>query len=350
VGGGVIGMAVALELAVSGRECVLVDPAPGRGASWAAGGMLSPAAEVAPGEEPLLADLTAAAAMWPDFARRLEELSGIDIDYVACGSILVGITRSDVRETARLAHQIIDAGHVARALHADELATLEPTLTASAGGWLLPDDHCVDNRLVLEALVAGLKAVGVSILEDRCERLDAQPGGIRVSLAHLGDVVAAQCVLATGAAEPLAGTEGLGARAVRPVRGLTLRLSAQPGTALPTRTVRAVLDGVHCYLVPRSGPSIVVGATSEEQGDPRVARAGGVYQLLDASRRVLPIIDELHLEEVAVGLRPATADHLPFVAPLADPRVVAALGHYRNGVLLAPMAAAKVAQLLSEVR
>lgn len=348
VGGGVIGMSIALELAQRGRECVLVDAAPGRGASWAAGGMLSAAAEVAPGEELLLAALTKAAAQWPAFARRLQDVSGVDIDYVASGSILVGVTRSDVREAARLAGQIRDAGQVVHALGADELATLEPTLSAAAGGWLLPDDHRVDNRLLVEALLAGLKASGVSILEDRCERLDAEPSGIRVQLAHLGDVMAETCVLATGAADQLEGTEGLGIAAVRPVRGLTLRLTATQGEMLPTRTIRAVVDGIACYLVARSGPAIVVGATSEEHGDVHVARAGGVHQLLDAARTVLPVIDELHLEEVAVGLRPATRDHLPTVARTADPRVVVALGHYRNGVLLAPLAASEVVGLLEE--
>ncbi len=340
-------MSTALELATRDHHVVLVDPEPGRGASWAAGGMLSAAAEVAPGEEPLLAQLGAAAAMWPAFAARVEELSGSAIDLARTGSLLVGSTRSDAREASRLAGLIARAGRSVDFVDRHRLAELEPSLgSLGEGAWLLPDDHHVDNRRLVEGLRAAVKAAGVTIVEDRCVALDVRGELLRCELEHHGVLDADACVLATGAWAPVRGTEHLGLPRVRPVRGCTLRLRATAGEQLPGRTVRAVVDGTFCYLVPRADGTLVVGATSEEDADASVARAGGVHQLLDAARRVLPAIDELHLEEVAVGLRPATDSNLPFVAALADPRVVAALGHYRNGLLLAPLAARQAAEAL----
>lgn len=347
VGGGVIGLSTALELVDHVQRCVLIDPAPGRGSSWAAAGMLSPAAEVAPGEEGLVSDLREAASMWPSFARRVEADSGLSVDYSKPGALMVGVTRSDARDAARVARQIVDAGIEAEMLDGDAAFELEPTLSAGiSGAWLLPGDHHVDNRLLVVALLGAIKARGAEIVEDRCVSIHPEDAGVRLLLEHQGELRVDRCVLATGAESPPDGTGGLGIRPVRPVRGITLRLTSPVGVTLPTRTVRAIVDGVHCYLVPRSDRSLVVGATSEEQADPNVARAGGVFQLLDAGRRVFPLLDELHLAEVSVGLRPATTDHVPFVAALQDPRIVAALGHYRNGILLAPLAASRVAGLV----
>jgi glycine oxidase len=135
---------------------------------------------------------------------------------------------------------------------------------------------------------------------------------------------------------------------VRPVRGATIRLANEGDVAIPSRTIRAVVDSTTCYLVPRVDGSIVLGATSEEQGYDEVAHAGGLYRLLDAARTIYPGIDELVFQEAAVGLRPATEDHLPFVSRLEDPRWIAALGHYRNGILLCPLAALQVASLIVE--
>jgi glycine oxidase len=343
LGAGVVGLACALEL--SGDWSVtLVDPAPGRGASWAAAGMLSPAAEVAPGEEALVADLVAASARWPAFAERVGAVGGVDVGFEAVGSVLVGASPSDVREAARLAAAIAAAGHRIEPVDAERLAALEPSLAGDLrGGWLLDGDHRVDNRRLVDGLLAACKASGVTMLEDRCVEVVRGAASVRCALEHQGDAVADRVVVATGAAVVPEGLGGLGLPVVRPVRGATLRCTAVLGVSLPHRTVRGVAAGRHCYLVPRATRALVVGATVEEQGHALVARAGGVHELLDAARRLLPSLDELALDEVAVGLRPATPDQLPFVGTLGDDRIVAALGHYRNGVLLAPLAAAQVA-------
>jgi glycine oxidase len=347
VGGGVIGLSAAFELATSGIECVVIDPAPGRGASWAAAGMLSPAAEVAPGEGDLLADLQASAAMWPAFAQRVEEASSISVDYRTTGSLLVGFTRSDAREVERSVRQIRDAGIDVADMTSREATALEPCLASPvAAVWRLPGDHHVDNRLLVESLLGALKANGVVVIEDTCVEIDGAGVDLRLLLEHRGELRADRCILATGAVAPPGGNVYDGLCDVRPVRGVTLRLTSPPEVAVPARTIRALVDGTPCYFVPRSDGSLVLGATSEEQRDARVARAGGVFQLLDAGRKVVPLLDELHLAEVAVGLRPATPDHIPRVSVLTDARIVAAVGHYRNGVLLAPLAGRRAADLV----
>ena len=348
LGAGVVGLAVALELVDAGSTCTIVDPEPGHGASWAAAGMLSPAAEVAPGEEALLADLRASALLWPAFARRVQDAGAVDVGYRPSGSVLVGLTPSDAREAARLAGLAASTGIEVEPLTSADLERLEPPLAAGVrSGWLLPGDHSVDNRRLVEGLLAAVKARGARILEDRCVRVTPEPEGIRCSLEHQGDVVADRAVVAIGATRSLAGLDELGLPRVRPVRGTTLRLSSAPRVELPRRTIRAIVEGVACYLVPRGDRELVIGATSEEQGYDEIARAGGVFQLLDAARSILPCVDELAFDEVAVGLRPATPDNVPFVGKLADPRIVAAVGHYRNGVLLAPLTARRVATALT---
>jgi glycine oxidase len=347
VGGGVIGLSVAFELASQGADVIVIDPAPGQGASWAAAGMLAPAAEVAPGEAGLFRDFADAASRWPQFAERISEACGSDVGYRTTGSVLVGATASDARDVVRTVESMRAAGIVVEPLRGNELSEREPSLATSLrSAWLLPGDHSVDNRRLVLGLLEAIKSLGVRIIEDRCSQVVMEPRGLRLVLERQGDVRCDRCVLATGAAPPLDGTQGLGLPAVRPVRGLTLRLGAEEGVAVPTSSVRAVVEGAACYLVPRGDGSLVVGATSEEQGYRAIALAGGVHRLLEAGRLVFPGIDELRFDEASVGLRPATSDHLPFVATLGDDRVVAAVGHYRNGILLAPLSAATATALV----
>jgi glycine oxidase len=347
LGGGVIGLSIALELSSTAIDCTVVDPRPGRGASWAAAGMLSRAAEVAPGELVMLADLAEAAELWPAFAQRIERDGVGELGYVASGSILVGLTASDAREAARFVALATSSGVSVEPLSTVDLTDLGPGLVEGVGAaWSLSGDHSVDNRRLVDGLLASVKAQGVTILEDRCIRVNRESSGVRCTLEHQGDLVADRVVLATGAAPPAPGLEELDLPHIRPVRGATLRLTARRGVELLQQPVRAIVQGFHCYLVPRSNGELVVGATSEEQGFEEIARAGGVFQLLDAARSIYPGIDEMALEQVAVGLRPATEDHVPFVRALRDPRIVAALGHYRNGILLAPLTAQRAVEVL----
>jgi glycine oxidase len=163
-----------------------------------------------------------------------------------------------------------------------------------------------------------------------------------------GVSAAGAVVLCTGwEASALAGVPAAVLPSVRPVKGHVVRLRDRPDRPLLDRTVRGVVHGESCYLVPRADGTIVVGATVEERGDDRRVQAGAVFALLDRARALVPGIDELELEECVTGLRPGSPDNGPFVGWTDVPRLAVAAGHYRNGILLAPITAAALAALLT---
>ena len=134
--------------------------------------------------------------------------------------------------------------------------------------------------------------------------------------------------------------------AIRPVKGEILRLRSRPGTlAPPSRSVRAIVGGRRSYLVPRDGGGVVLGATQREVGFDTDVTAGAVRELLSDAERVLPAITEYTLEEAAAGSRPGSPDNLPVIGEL-EPGVLAATGHYRQGILLAPLTAEAIVALL----
>ena len=159
-------------------------------------------------------------------------------------------------------------------------------------------------------------------------------------------------VLAAGTGLPaIGGLAGSGLPELRPVKGHILRLRTPPGRRAGTalllaRTVRGLVHGRSVYLVPRRDGSVVVGATVEERGDDTTVLAGAVHELLCDARAIVPGLDELELAEAAAGLRPATPDNTPRIGWTGMEGVVVAAGHYRNGILLAPLTAAAVVDLL----
>ena len=163
-------------------------------------------------------------------------------------------------------------------------------------------------------------------------------------------------LLAAGTGTPhIGGLEAAGLPEIRPVKGHILRLGPADGPADPRggggppllpRTVRALVHGRSIYLVPRPDRTVVVGATMEERGHDLTVRAGAVHELLSDARAVVPGIDELELLEARTGLRPATPDNTPVVGWTALPGVAVASGHFRNGMLLAPLTSATVVDLL----
>jgi glycine oxidase len=167
-------------------------------------------------------------------------------------------------------------------------------------------------------------------------------------LTECGSVVAAGAVVAA------MGWQTRGLRGVpedlwpevRPVKGHILRLRGQE--SIIPRTIRGLVMGRACYLVPRRDHSLVVGATVEEMGDDIRVQAGAVHTLLDDARALVPGVDELELAECSVGLRPGTPDNAPYVGWTAVPRLAVATGHYRNGILLAPITAEAIGALIED--
>jgi glycine oxidase len=345
VGGGVIGLACAWELSRNGHVVTVLAPAPGRdGASWVAAGMLAPVTETQFGESALTALLVEGAGRWPAFAAVLEGATGHDVGYDTTGTVTVALDASDRASLDDLLAYQHTLGLEAHRRSPSECRALVPALSpALRGGIEVPGDHHVDNRALLGALVQACRRGGVTFVEATVAALAAGPelvlaDGHRLHPDHV--------VLAAGTGlRAIDGLAGAGLPSTRPVKGHILRLGPADGVVLG-RTVRGLVHGRSVYLVPRRDGSVVVGATVEERGSDTAVRVGAVHELLDDARAVVPGLDELELVEAATGLRPATPDNMPRIGWTALDGVLAAVGHYRNGVLLAPLTAAAVVDLL----
>jgi glycine oxidase len=347
VGGGVIGLACAWELSRDGHDVTVVAPVPGRdGASWVAAGMLAPVTEAQFGEAPLTRLLLEGARRWPAFAADLEAASGLAIGYDRSGTVTVALDASDRASLDDLLAYQHALGLAAHRRSASECRRLVPALSpALRGGIEVPGDHQVDNRALLDALVQACGRAGVSFEAATVSALAPGPALVLADGRRLGSE---QVLLAAGTGLPaIGGLEEAGLPAVRPVKGHILRLGPL-GTGrarLLPRTVRGLVRGHSVYLVPRRDGSLVVGATVEERGADTTVQAGAVHELLCDARAVVPGIDELALLEAVAGLRPATADNTPRLGWTALDGVAVATGHFRNGILLAPLTAAAIADL-----
>lgn len=352
VGGGVIGLSIAWEAAAAGMSVTLADPRPGRGAGWAAAGMLAPAGEAHFGEDALTMLNVAAARAWPSFAHTLQESSGRSVHYVDDGTLLIAVDASDrAASDDLLAHQLA-LGLDARRLSAAECRTAEPLLAPGIrGGADLSEDHQVDNRSVLEALVAACAAEGVTVVEEEVSKVEVGDGCVTgVVLAGGHRCHAGAVVVAAGChSGQLPGIPNPFLPPVRPVKGLTLRLRAGAGVPTLARTVRGLVHGRSCYLVPRKDGSLVVGATVEEKGFDLSVQAGSVGDLLNDARMLIPTLAEYELFDTTTGLRPGSPDNAPIVGVTGLGGLLMATGHYRNGFLLAPLTADEVVRLLGEM-
>ncbi|MFJ6380314.1 glycine oxidase ThiO [Kitasatospora sp. NPDC092039] len=353
IGGGIIGLAVAWRAAQRGlRNVVVVDPSPGGGAAQVAAGMLAPVTELQYGEEPLLRLGMASNERYAAFAAELTEASGgQDTGYRRCGTLAVALD-SDDREELRELHAFHQRlGLDSAWLTGREARRLEPMLAPGVrGGLHVAEDHQVDGRRLLRALVLACERAGV--LVHRAEAVELLVGDGRAAGARLSThetVTADRTVLAAGPhSHRLPGLPEGVLPAIRPVKGQVLRLHV-PDAYRPflSRNVRAVVRGRHLYLVPRENGELVVGATTEEQGYDTTVTAGGVYELLRDAHELVPGITELPLLETSAGLRPGSPDNAPLLGPTSLPGLVAATGHYRNGVLLTPVTADLVAEYLA---
>ncbi|WP_375538286.1 glycine oxidase ThiO [Mycolicibacterium sp. CBMA 311] len=323
VGGGVIGLAVARRAALDGWS-VRVHRTEARGASWVAGGMLAPHSEGWPGEQDQLQLGLESLALW-----RGGFLDGLPDDVVtARDSLVVAVDRADAADLRTVAEWLAAQGHPVTVTTAAR--DIEPLLAQGIRhGFHAETELAVDNRLVVEAL------------EAHCRQLGVQWAGPVDSLEQTRD--AAITVLANGIDAPTL-WPGL---PVRPVKGEILRLRWRKGCMPPPeRVIRARVHGRQVYLVPRAD-GVVAGATQYEHGRDTAPAVTGVRDILDDACAVIPALGEYELAECAAGLRPMTPDGLPIVGWLDD-RTVAATGHGRNGFLLAPWTAQRMSEVLQD--
>jgi glycine oxidase len=342
IGAGVMGLGIAWRLAQAGCSVSVFDrAAAGRGASWAAAGMLAAAVETEPGEEALLALTLESQRMWPDFARELEAASGIAVGYRDEGTIVVALTRDDAEQLRHTYDFQKSLGLELEWLSGTEARRREPHLRPGVPGAVFsPRDHQVENRELARALTKAARSVGAVLHEHHPVREVAFTGGRACGIVtDHGRDPADVIVLAAGAwSREIAGIPPAYLPPVRPIKGQMLALGMDPAAPL----LRHVIWLPRGYLVPREDGRLVVGATVEERGFDDTLTAGGLLALLEGAWRAVPGIEELPIAETWVGFRPGSRDDAPMLGPSGIDGLVVATGHHRNGILLTPLTAEAV--------
>jgi glycine oxidase len=366
IGAGVVGLSIAYELVSRGASVRIVDARGiGMGATKASAGILAPHIE---GHSDTLLRLgICGLAQYDAFVARVGADAGQAVEYRRSGTLQVALKEADARPLSVVAQRLTAAGTEHALLDASGARALEPALGEVVAALRIPHHGYVGVSSLMVALTGALRRRGVTVAEEHIERLDAidtdavvvatgsWSGELRID-APAASGVHPPADVASGVHPPADVASGVHAAAdvasgfsrkipVRPVRGQLLHLR------LPRPVISQVVWGERCYLVPWSDGSVLVGATSEEVGFDERSTAAGVHGLLEHAMELVPGLASASFEEVRVGLRPATSDELPIVgASSTMRRVFYATGHYRNGVLLAPLTALAVADLILEGR
>ena len=343
IGGGIIGLAIAVELQLRGARVTVLSRDFHQAATQAAGGMLAPQAERLP-LSPMLELGVRSRALYSDWTGKLEQLSGLSTGYWPCGIL----APSETAEPLPLPYSEAEGQEIGPAiwLDYDAIRQRQPGVGDSIqGGWWFPKDAQVDNRLLAKALLAAAIAIGVEVCEGvTVTQLERQGDRIQAALTTQGDRWQAdRYILATGA-----WVQELLPISVVPRKGqmLSLRVPIQQGCdgatndALP---LRQVLFGHNLYLIPRQDGRIVIGATSEDVDFTPHNTPEGIATLLTGAMHLYPPLRSFPIEELWWGFRPATADTFPILGASPYENLVLATGHYRNGILLAPITANLVA-------
>jgi len=357
----VIGLSCAWRLAQGGaRVAVLERGEPGGGATRVAAGMLAPVGELTFGEPELLELTLAAARLYPEFVAELEAATGEGTGYERLGALHVALDRDEAAQLRRVHDLQRSLELEAEWLPPRRCRDLEPGLTPSFhGGVFAAGEAAVDPRALTRVLLAACAQQGVEVLAGT-EVVDGIFEGERIvgvrtaprSGGHFDraggeELRADQVVLAGGAWSGAMAWLAEEARPpVRPVKGQVVELRSRGEEPV----ARHILSSERVYLVPRADGRLVIGATVEEMGFDTAVTAGGVHELLREAYRLLPDVAEMEWVGATAGLRPGTPSNLPLVGPGAIDGLILATGHYRNGILLAPLAAQAVTDLLSNRR
>jgi glycine oxidase len=349
VGGGVIGLAVAYELCRLKRRVLVVErDRAGCGASRAAGGMLAPVSEAEIDAPEVIGFGCDSLRRYPAFVAGIESLAGTRCGLRTEGTLWVAVDRDDLAELRHLSGTLTQKGLAVRPLDAEEVRESEPHLSGRVlGGLELADDHQVDPRALCHCLdVAVARSGGEVATGAVVERIEARGGRVGAVVGRDRDertfrVEAESVVVAAGAWSGRDLELPIGRMGLRPVKGQLVRLRGP-------RLLRHVVRTPEVYLVPRANGELLVGATMEEMGFDLSPTGGAVMDLLRRAWEALPGVYDLEMVEVSVGLRSAVDDHLPVIGATDVAGLFLAVGHFRNGVLLAPATAHYLARWISE--
>jgi glycine oxidase len=339
IGGGVIGLAIARQVRTERQKTVLVvDRGPAAdAASWAAAGMLTPQSE-ADSASPFLDLCLASQRMYRAFTDELRKETDIDAGCIKSGLLYLAPSSESFQVCRRRYEAQKQIGLSIEFLSPDELRVAEPEITAPAHCALFfPDDLQVTPRRLTQALHDSCIRSGVEIRSGASVD-EISAGSIRIGREELR---AAKIVVASGVWSPE--VKGLNPPApVRPRKGQILSLNSAD------RPLRHMIRWENVYLVPRPNGDLVIGATEEEAGFDRSVTPAGIVALLSKAQVIASRVASLPIKEMWAGLRPATPDGLPIIGKSRLEGVYYATGHYRNGILLAPITAAIIAALVEE--
>jgi glycine oxidase len=349
VGGGIIGGSIAFDLAQRGLRVVVLDrQEPMREASWAAAGMLTSAPDC-PAAIPLVPLARASLAQYPKFVEAVEDASGLPTRFCSGGAVEVICHGDAERELSTLVALHRGLGLACEPLPLDEARKMEPGIGRDARvAAFLPDECWIEPRALASAVLAAAKSEGAELrsgVQVDSLALDGKKcEGIKISSGEI--VHAAEVVLAAGCWSSQISGAALYAPTV-PVRG---QMAALRHCGAP---IRRVLRSERGYLVPRGAESpqtVVVGSTLENAGYEKRVTSGGVEKILSAANEMVPGLANAEIIETWCGLRPGTPDQLPILGPADIDGLVFATGHYRNGILLAPITAKLIGEWISDRR
>ncbi len=343
IGGGAIGLSIAIELAYQGATVTVLSRDFKQAATHAAAGMLAPQAEALPAS-PMLDLCLRSRALYPAWIDKLEALTGLNSGYWPCG-ILAPVFAEEIASGVASPDQPQLTGE-SQWLDRVAIHQHQPGLSPQvAGGWWFPQDAQVDNRALAQVLWAAAVQLGVELCEGvTVEAIHQQSKQVVRIETSVGNWQAEQYVLATGAWSaqllPVPITPRKGQMLSVRVPTDSLQAEAQP--------LQQVLFGTQIYIVPRQDGRIAIGATSEDVGFTPHNTPAGIQSLLAQAFRLYPELQDFPTEEFWWGFRPATPDECPILGLGPCDNLIFATGHYRNGILLAPITAALLAGLILE--
>ncbi|HLT28763.1 MAG TPA: glycine oxidase ThiO [Myxococcaceae bacterium] len=342
IGGGVMGCAIGLRLRQAGKQVLILERAvPGAEASSAAAGMLAPQME-ADGPGPFFDLCMLSKARYPAFTEELEELSGMRVDYLRSGLLHVAFNEAELPDFDAQVGWQQALGLRAERIDAEDAWAIEPELSREVVGasWF-PDDHQLDNRLLVRALSMAAARVGVRFRTGNVREIVEQEGRV-VGVDIEGELLRADhVVLAAGSWSGLVQGAPLTPQRLRPARGQMVVLHPR------VPPFKHLLKAEGGYLVPRRDGRVIAGTTMELAGFEKSVTARGLMRLLEMALRLCPALEGAPVGEHWAGLRPYTDDRLPIIGPGPLPGLFLATGHFRNGILLAPITAELVTACLT---
>ena len=343
IGGGLMGSACAWQLARAGLSVIVLEKSvPGAEASSAAAGILGAHAE-AHGPGPMADLLLSSLRRYPGWATELSRETGIDVEFRRSGILRVGRDRAALERIESETAWLSALGRSAKVIDASALRKLEPSLAEAAGGVLFEEDARVDPRLLFRAVHVAAQRAGARFETGAYVRRIVVEGDAVRGVEVEGDRVYAAkiVVVAAGSWSTLVPGAPLAERAVIPARGQVVELDT------PMPPLAHVVMGPRCYLVPRDDGRVLVGATLEFVGYRREVTARAVRDLLDAAIELVPALGDASLRASWSNFRPYTKDELPVLGTSSVRGLLFATGHYRNGILLAPITAEIVRTLVT---